>query len=900
MRFKSEAAKILMEFHAQAVARYPDKPISRIRVDNALELNSAELKAYWAKHGVKVEPSPRYSPQSNGVAERAVRTVTEMCRTMLIAANLPVSFWPAAARNAAYVKNRVPATGLRRGETPYEALHGRPPKPERMRIFGCVAWAKIPEVHRTGKFGTKARPYIYLGPAFTNASRLWDPVARKEVIEHSVVFDEKGDARDLLEKEQNHQEEQQLAQLRALDLTSNHAQGERVEQAPADGRQEVGVDAQVAMRNALDRGIVPEGAREAMERTARGLPVSPGEMGRVAQLLDNLHRQLANRQPVSAAAEGASRPEQTADHADTGRRSARIAGHPAEELSLPLAGRKRKEPDGAYSAGTCFIVLEPTEVPYDDPWSVTEATRRPDRQLWLEAMQKELRSHGERGTWEVVTVPLGANLISAKWVFRVKRNGDASIQKYKARLVARGFTQVQGVDYDETFAPTSRLQILRLFCALVAVLDMDLHQIDFETAYLNANLTHDIYMLPPEGVELMPQQVLKLRRALYGLKQSAHDWYAVLRDSLKKIGFEQCALDPTIYVRNGENPAMLLVYVDDILVAAPKGPGVEAAKTELLGLFKGTDLGEAHYCLGIRIERNREQKTMSLDQERYAEEVLARFDMTNCKPAKTPMAAKTNLRKAVDGEPRADKSKYQALIGSMAYFGQGTRGDFAYYVSVLGKFCDDPSEEHWIAAKHGLRYLRGTSGARLVFGGAEDLEVRGYVDADWAADRDDRKSMSGYVFTVGGGAVAWGARKQGAVALSTAEAEYIAAGVAGREAVMLKGALTAAGQLVGTIKIHCDNQAAIQLVKNPGSHHNRSKHIDIVHHWIRDQTQQGAFAFEYIPTDLNPADAFTKALGSVKHYQHAERIGLDLRPKMKAGKEEEKEEMRPTQRGSVK
>ncbi|KAE8242469.1 hypothetical protein A4X06_0g6892 [Tilletia controversa] len=221
--------------------------------------------------------------------------------------------------------------------------------------------------------------------------------------------------------------------------------------------------------------------------------------------------------------------------------------------------------------------MEPSEVPYDDPWSVAEATRRTDSRLWLEAMQKELKSHDGRGTWEIVTAPLGANLISAKWVFRVKRNGDATIQKYKARLVARGFTQVQGVDFEETFAPTLCLQILRLFCALVAVLDMELHQIDFETAYLNATLTHDIYMLPPEGVELMPHQVLKLRRALYGLKQSAHNWYAVLRDSLKTIGFEQCALDPTIYVRNGDNPAMLLVYVDDILIAAPKGNGVEVS-----------------------------------------------------------------------------------------------------------------------------------------------------------------------------------------------------------------------------------------------------------------------------------------------------------------------------------
>ncbi|KAE8180632.1 hypothetical protein CF336_g9221, partial [Tilletia laevis] len=466
MQYKSEAAGILKAFHAQALTRYPEKPISRIRTDNASELNSAELLEYWARHGVQVEPSPRYAPQSNGVAERAVRTITEMCRTMLIAANLPASFWPAAVRTAAYVKNRVPATGLKKGETPYEALHGRPPKPERLRMFGCIAWAKTPEVHRTGKFSTKAMPCIYLGPAFTNASRLWDPISKKEMIEHSVVFDEEGKAGTLLEKEQGRQHEQQVELLRALNLTGDDEQAGRVDREPVrmGGRVEGAEGVRSAMQAVLDHDAAPEGAREAMERAARGEPVALDEMARIARLLADLHHQLAT-QGVDRAGE---RGQGTVQEGTVGRRSARIAGQPALEVSLPPASRKRKEPEGAYAIGTCFVVMEPSEVPYDDPWSVAEATRRADSKLWLESMQKELRSHDARGTWEIVTAPLGANLISAKWVFRIKRNGDNTIQKYKSRLVARGFTQVQGVDFEETFAPTSRLQILRLFCALVA------------------------------------------------------------------------------------------------------------------------------------------------------------------------------------------------------------------------------------------------------------------------------------------------------------------------------------------------------------------------------------------------------------------------------------------------
>ncbi|KAE8244419.1 hypothetical protein A4X13_0g6606 [Tilletia indica] len=198
---------------------------------------------------------------------------------------------------------------------------------------------------------------------------------------------------------------------------------------------------------------------------------------------------------------------------------------------------------------------------------------------------------------------------------------------------------------------------------------------------------------------------------------------------------------------------------------------------------------------------------------------------------------------------------YQAIVGCLAYLAQGTRPDLAFAVSTLGKFNSDPSEEHMIAAKWVLRYIRETRGAKLTFGGSgsgEELAVDGFVDADWAADRDNRWSTSGFVSTVAGGAVSWGSRKQGAVALSTAEAEYVAAGVAGREALLLSRTLAAAEKQSGTIRVNCDNQATIQLAKNPGSHHHQSKHIDIVHQWIRDKTQEGAFAFQYIPDTNRP------------------------------------------------
>ncbi|KAE8219765.1 hypothetical protein CF319_g6604 [Tilletia indica] len=913
LRFKSDAIKALKHFHLSMSTQFPDLPISRVRTDGALEFKASELHDFWLEKGVKHEVAPRYSPQSNGVAERNVRTISEMTRTMLIAAELPTFFWPAAAGYAAHVKNRVTAAGLQGGKTPFEMLHGKKPPPQAFKPFGCTAWAMKPSTEREGKFDSKSRPCVYLGPAFKGASKLWDPVQNKELIDHSVVFDEDNSASELLRVHQHH-EESSIPGFSFLDAEDPPPQPEQPipEAAPQQQQQRPGAQGpalQQAMSDALRSGAVPSDVLPTVRTLAEGGRVSREALADAARKLA-LHSQQrraaraetsgvetsGRREELEAQREGQQRmqgdrgsevqqreegnrgsiqvEQEEREATQRGRRSSRLAGEEPEYGQLRQS-RKRKEP-GDVGEG-CFAVLEPEEAAYGDPRTVREAMERPDREHWLEAMHKEVKSHITRGTWRVVKSFGKANLISSKWVLRLKKNADGSIQKYKARLVARGFTQVEGVDFDETFAPTSRLQNMRLLCALAVSLGMDIHQIDYETAYLNAKLKNEIFMLPPDGMDLLgydllPDDALELMLALYGLKQSGHEWHRVLKEALNTIGFSQCKIDPTMFVREGDCPAILLVYVDDILVVAPPGGGIEKVKSELLELFKGTDLGPAHHCLGIRISRDVEKGTITLDQERYAEEVLARFGMTECKPVSTPLCAKKSLRKATESELRADIRMYQAIVGCLAYLAQGTRPDLAFAVSTLGKFNSDPSEEHMIAAKRVLRYIRGTSGAKLTFGGSgngEELAVDGFVDADWAADRDDRRSTSGFVFTVAGGAVSWGSRKQGAVALSTAEAEYVAAGVAGREALLLSGALAAAGKQLGTITVNCDNQAAIQLAKNPGSHHDRSKHIDIVHHWIRDKTQEGAFAFQYIPTDLNPADAFTKALGQIKHKQHA-------------------------------
>ncbi|KAE8251015.1 hypothetical protein A4X13_0g4198 [Tilletia indica] len=732
---KSDAIKSLKAFCLQASTRLPHLPISRVRSDGALEFKSLELHEFWLDRGVTHEVTPRYSPQSNGVAERNIRTITEMTRTMLIAANLPTFFWPAAVETAVRIKNRVTASGLREGKTPHQMLFGTAPI-ESFKPFGCVAWAKKASTERHGKFDPKSRPCIYLGPAFRGASRLWDPATGKEIVEHSVTFDEHGDGSALLriEKQRTIQTSTSAAPTPAKPAISQQ------DSAPAQPPPVL----VRAMQSALEKGVVPNDVIDAARTIAGGRPVSPQVLANLTVRLRERGNEAAergtqggsvregasqggervevaggDRRVEGSVREGASqggervetegggerieevrrggegsvsgdrnegdgpgssggvegserrdeemrnREKDVSDRSGRSeRRSGRIAGK-EPQFGMLSAGQKRKEP-----GDSCFAVLDPEEAAYDDPRTISEALSRPDRDQWLAAMHVEVQSHIKRGTWRVVKRYGKANLITSKWVLRLKKNADGSIQKYKARLVARGFTQVEGVDFDETFAPTSRLQNMRLLFATAAALDMDVHQIDYETAYLNAKLQNEIYMDPPEGMDLLgqdflPDEALQLMLALYGLKQSGHEWHRVLREALKTLGFDQCKVDPTMFVREGDSPAILLVYVDDILVAAPR-EGVEAVKKELLGLFKGTDLGPAHHCLGIRISRNWEQGTITLDQERYAKEVLARFGMSECNPARTPMDQKASLRKAVDGEARADKRIYQAIVGCLA------------------------------------------------------------------------------------------------------------------------------------------------------------------------------------------------------------------------------------------
>ena len=437
-------------------------------------------------------------------------------------------------------------------------------------------------------------------------------------------------------------------------------------------------------------------------------------------------------------------------------------------------------------------------------------------------------------------MPPGKTAIGSKWVFKTKINADGSINKHKARLVAQGYAQQHGIDYEETFAPVVKYVSLRTVLAIANQRNMELHQMDVNSAYLNGDIDVDIYMKQPEGFvdPANPNKVCKLRKGLYGLKQSGRVWNEKIDKYLKSQGYTPSDADPCIYVKHNKGKMVVIaLYVDDTVIASDCNKMLHAAKRMLSEKFDMTDLGEAKSILGMSIRRNRKKGVLFVNQSAYLQSVLERFGMAECNPVSTPMEPGKHYEKTPDNEDGLDTREFQALIGSLVYASIATRPDISEAVGKLSQHMARPSKEHWTAAKRVLRYVKGTVELGLKFEHSTKFELVGYSDADWAGDVDTRKSTSGYAFMLGKAIVAWASKQQSVVALSTTEAEYIALASATKAAVWLRRLLQSLGEgQVRSTTIFEDNRGAISLSTNPKDH-SRTKHIDIKYHYVRHAVQ---------------------------------------------------------------
>lgn len=526
------------------------------------------------------------------------------------------------------------------------------------------------------------------------------------------------------------------------------------------------------------------------------------------------------------------------------------------------------------------------------PQTWKEAMDSPEAPLWRAAADKEMDGCERMKVWKLIPrsdVPKEQIIIPCKWVFKVKVNSKGEPETYKARITPKGFLQVAGINYDETFAATGKYKSMRLALMLAAACDYELDQMDVPHAFLFAPMEEDVYMELPAGYrEGKENLVCKLEKSLYGLKQASRNWYLLVKKFItnaKELGYKATVSDPCLFYRRSATGRLmfLFLFVDDFITSYAREDKEEwlSIKAKLKQRFNIKDLGPAAWVLGMAIKRDRKARTITLDQELYITKALERYGLQECKPVTTPGVpgldeTSTATTEATETTAAVDRQLFQEMVGTLMYAAISCRPDINHAVQQLARAMQAPTAHSLQAAKRVFRYLAGTKDVGLVFGSRNGdqvadtrgrtnpfrLDVCAFADADWANDRKDRKSITGWVAKVNGDPISWASKKQRTVAQSTCEAELYAEAAAIQEVLWLRGMLTELGLHVQTGSvIHGDNQSTIAISKN-GIKGERTKHVDVKYHFITETVEQGTVQLKWIPTTHQQADIFTKPLAA--------------------------------------
>ena len=813
---KSEAFTAYQYYEAWLKTQH-DARVKALRSDRGGEYLTEEFSKHLKAAGTTRKLTVHDTPEYNGVAERLNRTIITKVRAMLHDSGSPHFLWAEATQHAVYLKNRTWTRTL--GDTtPYEILTGKKPDLSNVHPWGCKV-----RVHDTSGSKLDGRSKIgrWMGVdgETGDGHRVYWPEKRTVTVERSVKF--------------NFEDEVVVGVL------------------PLEGENEPTVKpvsvkpVEPVIEPVIEQQTQPE-SDEPVEEMGRGKRIKKDS---------EYVKMLKQGMGVTGTRQGGGNllPKGIPENSD------------AAELTVE-----------DFAMATVMASAEGIEPTYE------EARRRSDWPRWHEAIQVELSNLEASGTWELVKRPPNANIVDCRWVLRIKKNAAGEVEKYKARLVAKGFTQIYGVDYYETYAPVAKLASFRLLLALAARNSWPVDTFDFDSAYLNSYLKDDevVYLEQPVGYETKDRRVWvwRLLKTLYGLKQGARNWYDALCQALKELGFTRTEADHGVFFKEiGTHIIILAVHVDDCMITGSSGRLVNDFKREMNAKYRITDLGPAHWLLGIKITRDFDKKIISLSQHSYIDSIITRFNFNDLKPLSIPMDPSAPLSKSQSPTKVEDVAKmknvpYREAVGSLMYAAMGTRPDIAFATSTVAQFLENPGWMHWEAVKRIFRYLLGTQKLELVYGG-ERRGLVGYVDAD-GASQEHRRAISGYVFLVDGGAVSWSSKKQELVTLSTTEAEYVAATHAAKEAIWLRRLI---GEIFKPIEgptvLFSDSQSAIALAKD-GHYHARTKHIDIRYHFIRYIIEEGTIKLNYCPTDDMTADTLTKALPSVKAKHFATALGL--------------------------
>ncbi|GKA03290.1 putative ribonuclease H-like domain-containing protein [Tanacetum coccineum] len=488
-----------------------------------------------------------------------------------------------------------------------------------------------------------------------------------------------------------------------------------------------------------------------------------------------------------------------------------------------------------------------------EPRKVSEAL---EDGSWVEAMQEELLQFKLQQVWVLVDLPNGAKVIGTKWVYRNKKDERGVVVRNKARLVAQGHRQEEGIDYDEVFAPVARIEAIRLFLAFASFMGFIVYQMDVKSAFLYGTIDEEVYVSQPPGFvdPDHPTKVYKVVKALYGLHQAPRAWYATLSTFLEKHGYKRGTIDKTLFIRRNKKDIMLVqVYVDDIIFGSTNKSWCDEFEALMKSRFQMSSMGELTFFLGLQVKQNK--GGIFISQDKYVAEILKKFDLVNVKAAITPMETKLPLTKDEEAFD-VDVHLYRSMIGSLMYL-TASRPDIMYAVCVCSRFQVTPKTSHLNAVKRIFKYLKGKPNLGLWYPRESPLDLEAFSDSDYGGSNLDRKSTTGGCQFLGQRLISWQCKKQTIVATSTTEAEYVAAANCCGQVLWVQNQLLDYGFNFMNTKIHIDNESTICIVKNP-VYHSKTKHIEIRHHFIRDCYEKKLIQVQKIHTDLNVADLLTK------------------------------------------
>ncbi|GJR17419.1 putative ribonuclease H-like domain-containing protein [Tanacetum coccineum] len=529
-------------------------------------------------------------------------------------------------------------------------------------------------------------------------------------------------------------------------------------------------------------------------------------------------------------------------------------------VSYIQAQQRSNHKDQQHCLFACFLSQS-------EPRKVSEAL---EDESWIEAMQEELLQFKLQQVWVLVDLPNGAKVIGTKWVYRNKKDERGVVVRNKARLVAQGHRQEEGIDYDEVFAPVARLEAIRLFLAFASYMGFIVYQMDVKSAFLYGTIEEEVYVSQPPGFvdPDHPKKVYKVVKALYGLHQAPRAWYATLSTFLEKHGYRRGTIDKTLFIKKDKKDIILVqIYVDDIIFGSTKKSWSDEFEALMKGRFQMSAMGELTFFLGLQVKQS--QEGIFISQDKYVAEILKKFDFVSVKSAVTPMETKAPLAQD-EGGPDVDLHLYRSMIGCLMYL-TASRPDIMYAVCACSRFQVTPKVSHLYAVKRIFKYIKGKPKLGLWYPRESPLDLVAYSDSDYAAANLDRKSTTGGCQFLGRRLISWQCKKQTIVATSTTEAEYVAAASCCGQVLWLQNQLLDYGfNFMNTI-IHIDNQSTICIIKNP-VYHSKTKHIEIRHHFIRDCYEKKLIQVQKIHTDLNVADLLTKAFDGPRYYLEFERM----------------------------